>query len=621
MIIAKRNFPIILLLSKISKNTFGLWDDKMRRFAIIIVLFLLPTRTLAETHYASNYGSDEYPYTSWATAATIIQNAINASNTGDTVRVGAGAYVEHLSLVPGIALIGAGMDSCLIIACGTVIQKTDSCTIEGFHLKGSSSGDNCIGIFLGSQSKISNNKISLFTVGIQSDAISNSEISNNIFVNNWQHIYPHSSRWLTIKGNTFIGGSEVIWTTGFFRTIFVKNFVIGTTEAIHGDGVDSVYIENNLFVIENSYGGIFLSNPTHSSYFDVPIRNNTFIGDINHSAIWISGFSNEIKNNIICGAGSGVVASGYCVYVGGYPVDCFWGNPQVSYNALWNNTNNYLKYYSSNVDTSIGGNIYDDPMFVGGDDYHLQYGSPCIDAGDPNIKDPDSSRSDIGCYGGTYGETYTYLDYQPKPPDSLSAVSESTVTILSWKPNTESDLSHYLVYKDTIAGFIPDTFKIVGNIPKDSSIFRDYDFVLGKTYYYRVSAWDLTGHQSEYSDELEVQATSVDQYTEEGPPLPKMFQLKQNYPNPFNPSTTIVYYLPDVGYQPAEVEIIIYNLLGQRVRTLLKERKYPGKHQVTWDGKDNEGNDLASGIYFYRLIISGTDLYPLVKPKKMVLIK
>jgi hypothetical protein len=172
-----------------------------------------------------------------------------------------------------------------------------------------------------------------------------------------------------------------------------------------------------------------------------------------------------------------------------------------------------------------------------------------------------------------------------------------------------------------LTGFIPDTFKIVGEVPKDSSVFRDSDVVLGRTYYYRVSAWDSTGHESEYSDELPILATYVDESAEEGPPMPRMYQLRQNYPNPFNPSTTIVYYLPDVGYQPAEVEIVIYNLLAQKVRTLVKERKYPGEHQVTWDGKDDAGNDLASGIYFYKLTFSGVDLFPLVKPKKMVLIR
>jgi hypothetical protein len=292
----------------------------------------------------------------------------------------------------------------------------------------------------------------------------------------------------------------------------------------------------------------------------------------------------------------------------------------VAYNDLWGSSQTYLSTSGAAIDTSEGGNIYVDPMFLGGDDYHLQYGSPCIDAGDPNIKDPDSSRSDMGRFGGTWGETYTYQDYPPKAPDSLRALSLNDVTVLSWKPNTESDLSHYLVYRDMFQGFIPDTFKIVGNVPKDSSVFRDYDFVLGNTYYYQVSAWDLTGHESEYSDELEVSATSVGEYVEEEN-RPPMSGLSQNYPNPFNSTTVIRYYLPDVGYQPAEVEIVIYNVLGRKIRTLVKERKYPGRHKATWDGKDDQGDDLASGIYFYRLTFSGVDLYPLVKPKKMVLLK
>jgi hypothetical protein len=265
----------------------------------------------------------------------------------------------------------------------------------------------------------------------------------------------------------------------------------------------------------------------------------------------------------------------------------------------------------------LGGNIYFDPMFVGGEDHHLQYGSPCIDAGDPNMKDPDSSRSDIGCYGGTWGETYTYQDYPPKAPDSLKAVSESTVIIVSWKPNTESDLSHYFVYKDVTSGFVPNIYNLVASILKDSSVFRDHDFVLGETYYYRISAWDTMGHRSEYSDELKVEATSVGEYVEEDN-RPPMYQLSQNYPNPFNSETVIWYYLPDVGYQPAEVEVTIYNLLGKLVRTLVKTRQYPGEHKVTWDGKDDLGKEVASGIYFYRLKVSGLEL---VKPKKMVLLR
>ncbi|MFH1336896.1 MAG: hypothetical protein ABII96_10305, partial [Candidatus Zixiibacteriota bacterium] len=73
----------------------------MREFAIIIVLLLSPIYALAETHYVSKSGSDEYPYTSWATAADSIQKGINAASSGDTVRVGSGTYRETIVMTPG----------------------------------------------------------------------------------------------------------------------------------------------------------------------------------------------------------------------------------------------------------------------------------------------------------------------------------------------------------------------------------------------------------------------------------------------------------------------------------------------------------------------------------------
>jgi parallel beta-helix repeat protein len=583
----------------------------------------------ADTHYVSKTGSDEYPYTSWATAADSIQKGINAASYGDTVRVGSGTYRQttELILIPGIALIGAGMDSCIIDGKRgtsdhyTVVFGADSSTIEGFHVMGGypSYGYNCTGIWSASYDvlalkKITNNKISNCYTGINIGGIGlNTQISNNIFIDNYVGIDPLFGARGLIINNIFTSNHEGInlWVSA--GPTVIKNIIIAGPEDTHGidgDFTDSTFVENNL-IVGHEWDAVRLEK--FSGKFETaPIRNNTLISQGLYGVIQISRFSNEIKNNIISGGLRGIV---------GVEEDGYQCNPQVSYNDLWNNQVNYYMPGGASVDTSLGGNIYLDPMFVGGDDYHLQYGSPCIDAGDPNIKDPDSSRSDIGFYGGVWGETYPYQDYPPKAPDSLKATSLNDKIVLSWKPNTESDLSHYWIYKDTLAGFIPDSSKLIGQVPKDSSVFRDYTFIMGKTYYYRVSAWDLTGHESEYSDELQVSATDVGDSTEEGPPMPRMYQVRQNYPNPFNPSTTIIYYLPDVGYQPAEVEIVIYNLLAQRVRTLVKERKYPGEHRVTWDGKDDEGNDLASGIYFYKLTFSGVDLYPLVKPKKMVLIR
>jgi hypothetical protein len=84
---------------------------------------------------------------------------------------------------------------------------------------------------------------------------------------------------------------------------------------------------------------------------------------------------------------------------------------------------------------------------------------------------------------------------------------------------------------------------------------------------------------------------------EEGSLTPKSFELHQNYPNPFNNETVIEFNLRRSG----EVNLTIYNLLGQEVRTLAEGRLNAGPQIVSWDGKDEKGNDLSSGIYFYQL--------------------
>ena len=78
--------------------------------------------------------------------------------------------------------------------------------------------------------------------------------------------------------------------------------------------------------------------------------------------------------------------------------------------------------------------------------------------------------------------------------------------------------------------------------------------------------------------------------------LPDEFTLRQNYPNPFNPSTTIEFTLP----QPTEVSLIIYNLMGQEVRTLERGMMDTGHHSILWHGKDNRGQLVSSGVYFIR---------------------
>ncbi len=94
--------------------------------------------------------------------------------------------------------------------------------------------------------------------------------------------------------------------------------------------------------------------------------------------------------------------------------------------------------------------------------------------------------------------------------------------------------------------------------------------------------------------------------------LPKDYSLSQNQPNPFNPATDISFSLPNAG----QVKLVVYNILGAEVATLVDEVRSAGVHRVTWDGRDNSGKQVASGIYLYRLTAGD-----FAATKKMMLLK
>ena len=96
--------------------------------------------------------------------------------------------------------------------------------------------------------------------------------------------------------------------------------------------------------------------------------------------------------------------------------------------------------------------------------------------------------------------------------------------------------------------------------------------------------------------------------------LPRRFtlSLSQNYPNPFNPSTQITYQIAE----PGEVSLVIYNVVGQAVRTLVADRREAGIFQVEWDGKNGSGQKVSSGVYLYRLVSQ-----QVVETRRMLLLK
>jgi N-acetylneuraminic acid mutarotase len=102
--------------------------------------------------------------------------------------------------------------------------------------------------------------------------------------------------------------------------------------------------------------------------------------------------------------------------------------------------------------------------------------------------------------------------------------------------------------------------------------------------------------------------------------IPRDVTLYPNYPNPFNPSTTITYFLS----KTEKVRIVVYNLLGQEVCTLVDKKKPAGFHELLWDGKDDYGHRVASGVYLYRLEAKGPSTgsgQSIVQTRKMVLLQ
>ena len=93
---------------------------------------------------------------------------------------------------------------------------------------------------------------------------------------------------------------------------------------------------------------------------------------------------------------------------------------------------------------------------------------------------------------------------------------------------------------------------------------------------------------------------------------PHTFSLSPNYPNPFNPETTIRFGLPGESH----VRLSLYNLLGQRIRTLVDGRERPGMHQIQWDGRNDIGEPVASGIYLFRI-----EAGDYIKSRKLLLLR
>lgn len=176
---------------------------------------------------------------------------------------------------------------------------------------------------------------------------------------------------------------------------------------------------------------------------------------------------------------------------------------------------------------------------------------------------------------------------------------------LTWSHNTETDLWHYAVYRGADGNFVPGPGNIISS-PPDTAYF-DGDWRWDSGFYYKVSAIDVHGNESPFSLLRPIDITGDDT-----PVTPLATFLEQNYPNPFNPQTTIAFGLKE----SAEVSLRIYDAAGRLVRTLVSEKRTAAHYEEVWDGRDNHGLAVASGVYFYSLSAGSFK-----ETKKMVLLR
>jgi hypothetical protein len=185
------------------------------------------------------------------------------------------------------------------------------------------------------------------------------------------------------------------------------------------------------------------------------------------------------------------------------------------------------------------------------------------------------------------------------PPNGATLVA--TNPLLDWDSSATAESYRVQVSTDSVFTF---TIYDSSNITITEFQIPDNGLSLNTTYYWRVNAKNLGG-TSPYSTifHFTTRETSVSGNNE----IPKEFKLYNNYPNPFNPITNIKFDIP----KSSLVKLIVYNVLGKEIKTLVDEKLNAGRYEVDWNA-----SGYSSGVYFYKLI---SDEY--VDVKKMLLVK
>jgi hypothetical protein len=183
---------------------------------------------------------------------------------------------------------------------------------------------------------------------------------------------------------------------------------------------------------------------------------------------------------------------------------------------------------------------------------------------------------------------------------SFAATVGDNKVILKWVTQSEVNNLGFEVYRSAAEN---GEYALIATYENDESLqgagnsnaAREYTYednltFNGETYWYQIADVDYGGIRT-FHGPVSVESPDM---------IPEDYKLHPNYPNPFNPETNIRFEIP-ASPANSKVKLIVYNNLGMEVRTLINGIAVPGIHTVTWDGRNNYGGQMASGVYFLRL--------------------
>ncbi len=412
------------------------------------------------------------------------------------------------------------------------------------------------------------------------------------------------------------GNSPLILGSDGFGTNYVSdNYLSGCVQVkTTMSNATTSYIYNN--IIENNYGNSVLVFQNHNpAYQGGQIRffNNLvrYIGGSNSQVVSSSYTSPYIYNNDFLNYFTLQWSIGGCdeVFTNNIIECSLWstgGASQEHHPILVNNCLSMPLIDPWSLFDG-GGNIVADPLFADtlNADYSLSADSPCIDAG--------AYRPDLPEFDIRYHKRIV--------PGILNGPRSIDIGAYEYNSAYIGGIRGYV--NDSVSGLPVDCVKIeiLGKLPEYSDIRGCFQYPSGAgSYTVKASRWDYVDliipnvHVTEGEDtvlNIPLVRTNVANDDNTQSPEPTDFGLA-NFTNPFNPTTTISFIAPQAG----TAKLSVFNIKGQRVKTLHDGFLSKGHHCILWNGLDERGTAVSSGLYFVRVEMNGTS-----QTHKMVLMK